>query len=43
MPTKRKEGMRVEKMLASMWRAKSSWNRMFGYFTSYLLASKSLS
>ena len=43
MPTKRKEGMRVEKMLASTWRAKSSWNRMFGYFTSYLLASKSLS
>ena len=26
MPTKRKEGMRVEKMLASTWRAKSSWN-----------------
>ena len=43
MPTKRKEGMRVEKMLASTWRANSSWNRMFGYFTSYLLASKSLS
>ena len=39
MPTKRKEGINVEKMVASAYRANSSTNRMFGYSTSYLFAS----
>ena len=39
MPTKRKEGISVEKMVASAYRANSSTNRMFGYSTSYLFAS----
>ena len=39
MPTKMKEGISVEKMVASAYRANSSTNRMFGYSTSYLFAS----
>ena len=37
MPTKRKEGINVEKMVASAYRANSSTNRMFGWILDVVL------